>query len=574
MLSSVEALKKFFYRKKSENKQNNKMSEYVSDPVTELMNCDQRIIYDSSYERTKFGYAITSERGHTSLYNIYKINTLLSNIAAMDTMVLTIPITISCYLADDRPTTPAGTPEIFTNALWADMGVMNAIYQLDIKLAGQSVGKAENIKLRNLKSTAVDNKFDDDEYSVIGKWGVPKTQSYTYTTDAAKEVYPQGGNPAWIANDKTWRDSFLVLLMSLDAKINGDYEAVTLPSTDGLEHTMRKYTTTVNLALPLKYINRAFRSNARLPANLPIHIELTSFKKERPFGVIPFNGGYLTTYVAGDPKFVYAYDEVKQSIKSLINEFRLSSHMSYTNDLLEEFTFNGSKTRSLQANVSVQQQLPTEFIIRVYSEVGYTDNAESKNSEDLVVPYFVGNLIAWFPDSLVNMATDGTTDGRPNGLIDNTSNKLKNLRFKNSGQAIYDIPLEDDQRNGNFNPSAYDYILMTMSKSSYLNVGNNLTNQKGPSNFLSSKMINAGFTFIYMPGGQVNLGVQPGDTSSFNIVIEFDMEKELASGISLSILKKIPSMLMIGPENNVRELMWPQIEQDNVITVIQPKMAN
>ncbi len=560
-----EITKKFLSRKK----QKNKKMDYVSDPVSEIMNCDQKIIYDSSFQVTKFMCEITNTYGSTSLYNEYRITSRLPDIVDMETMVMSIPIQLKAYFPVNSVASPWYNSELFTNALYADMGVMNAIHQLEIKLNNVSVCKSESDKIRNLKATMVDDKFDDDEYEVIGKWGVPKTQSYTYSKDNQGNAFLNGGNPAWLSNNEAWRTSFLTLLQSIDDRLNGSKETLTIKSNGG-DKQMDVYTTTVNLALPLKYINRSFRSGGRLPIGLPISIELQSFNKEQPFGAIPFNKGFLTTFVAGSPKLIYAYDQVKPEIMEIVKDFRLTSYMSYTNDLMEEFNFNSVNSLSLQAAVAVQQQLPTEFIIRSYSEIGYTDNDDSLNWDQTEVPYFMADKVAWFPNSLVNMAVRSN-----NGEINNNLNKIKNLRFKNSGVSVYDIPLEDDLRNGNFNPSAYDYILNNvMSKKSFLNVGNKLSMLKGPSNNFSSKMINGGYNFIYMPGGKASEGVQPGDTSSFNIVVEIDLEKELAQGITLSILKKIPSMMKIGPENSVRELMWPEIERNDVISVVSPKLAN
>ena len=135
--------------------------------------------------------------------------------------------------------------------------------------------------------------------------------------------------------------------------------------------------------------------------------------------------------------------------------------------------------------------------------------------------------------------------------------------------------ISDDLKNGNFNQSAIDYILQQMNQVSFLNIGNKLAMNMAPTNNLNSKLVNGGsFSFIYMPGGKVGEGTQPGDTSAKNIVMEIGFEKTLAAGISVTISKKIPSQLLIDPQNNVTELMWPQLQTDGVIKVLMPRLAN
>lgn len=551
------------------------MSMY-QDPVMDIMDSAQRIILDSSFQKTKFIEENTSQVGSNALYNTYLITTRLPDIVKTNTFVLSMPMKITIYFPKrpNKKNSPYLNNAWFKNSLYADMGIMQALHQIEIKLGNNPIGKSESRFLKQMKETMVDRKFSNDVCETLGKWGLPKTCSYTadaQTGIVEDEYYLENGNLAWMSNDVTLRESFLSLLMSTDDIINGTYiPTQAIVDAKGTPHDMEVFTQTLNLSLPLCYINRAFNSESRLPANLQLSIYIESCLKEQPFGVIPFFGGFMTTKLSGLPKLSYAYDQILPELTDIVNNYRESNYMQYNTDLIEEININGITSPNLQIPIAVQQQLPTEIRMKIHSDIGYTDAPESLNWDQTPIPYFIGLNIAWFPDSLVNVACKNNDN-----TINNTDNKIRNIIIKNSGQSIYEMNISDDLKNGNFNQSAIDYILQQMNQVSFLNIGNKLAMNMAPTNNLNSKLINGGsFSFIYMPGGKVGEGTQPGDTSAKNIVMEIGFEKTLAAGISVTISKKIPSQLLIDPQNNVTELMWPQLQNDGVIKVLMPRLAN
>jgi hypothetical protein len=574
---------------------------YEQEPVVEVLNGAQKIVYDETFVETKINEALVTYTGHNAEYNQYTISEDLVAHVNMNSMVLSVPVEIKFYSNNDAANLVNPLTLQWGQYLWADVAMMSIFWTIIVKLNNQQIDKEDSSKMRNLKQIMADYKYDDSEYEALGKWGLFFTQTFTPDNQVRTGPAQQYGNPfnyAWLQNPQAQRDSFLQFLQSI--AINYQVNSLTgvnlagtptgYPVMTGVQ--MRSLSMTVNLALPLKWFHAGFRSNGRLPPGMNVRIEMQAFRAEQLVGVFPLGlpietetanqvpWSFVTVRLNADankPKLYYAYDYLNPAIDSIVNRYRMTNDLTYTNDLREEFVLQGSNGPNFNRAITTQQQLPTEIIIRKLAV------ATNKGSQgDVYVPFQVsagaannngiGQMLvlnaAYFYDSLCHaVAADNT----------NHSVYLREIRIKNSGKDIYAYVPNDNLAFGNFNPAPQDYIFLDyMNKNSFLNLTVQSTGtQRASYANLSSKIVNGNNSFIFMPGGQVQQGEQYGNTKAYNVDLSIIYSGGIESAkVYLSVLRKIPSMLTISALNEVRELMWPQMEKDGFIKVVQPVLSN
>ena len=525
------------------------MAEIVQDPIEGVMNCDQYLVYDSTYIESKLIEETTTAIGQDALYQSRQIRATLPSFTHMDYLVLSIPMVIRQYL----PTGSAGPySQQYDNLMMADMGIMNAFWTIMTTLNNQNIAKEEDNKLRNLKLTMVDYKYDDDDYRILGNWGLPITQTFNYTNENEECM-------SFSLNPPVWRETFVRLMRSADSELNGVVTQQTIQT-----QVFDVYTLRATLPLPLKYIYRQFRARGRLPTGLEIITRIQAYINEQVFAVFPGRQGYITTQcdvsASNNIKFYYVYDYVKQGVEQMLKEFRLSRPMVYVNELTEEYVMSNNGSSIYFQNITIQQQMPNEFIIRFLSQETGGTQADTN-----VAPYYISSNSAYFANSNVSISTNGLVDAY-------TPNSINQIDFFNSGKLIYSYIPNQITSSGSVHISAQDYIFGVMQKQSNLSL--NLGHISKPTNFLNGGLIAGPISFIYRPGGEANIGVQHGDLKAYNIRVSIVLAKPLNPNFYISVTRKIPAMLTIDALNKVHQQMWPQLEKDNVIQIVQPTLSS
>ena len=543
------------------------------DPVDVIMNCDQKQISDNSFKLSKNEYEISSKRGQTNLYQISEITLTLPNVVSMDSLVLSVPLVI--FQHSNTLLTNIQKLAMIPRMLNSNMGIMNAFWKIKIFINDESVDNDESSKTHVMKQTMIDYKFDDDSYSWIGCWGVPFTQ--TIVTNEADQIE----NLAWRQNPVGWRDKYYNILQSCLTINNGNKygEPYLITNGTGTIATIDQTATSFVLPLPLYSICRAFRSKARLPLGTKITIQFQTLKFQQPFSVMSntfslLNYNMYTAWI--NPtltiKLNYVYDELNPEVESAINMFRGSQFCTYNNSVIEEFLFPGGTGPVFMRNITNQQQLPSQLS---FSIVNYNTNCA------IYKPPLVTDPLGSYPILIItNWVQFAESDGFiSNSIITNNlkdfGNFIKELQIWTSGKLIYKLESEDSNTSlGNQNPSANDVIFKNYyQKNSFLNL-TQMNTLVGPMKSFTNKIVNGNYRIIMQPGGEIQEGEVPKPEDATNIKIQLIIKETMDENTYLSILRQIPTQLTISATNTTRVRKWPNLEENGILKVIHPKLAN
>lgn len=523
--------------------------EVERDPIEDIINADQHLVYDDSYEITKIFEEGTSSKAPTATWNTAVIESVLPSYVHMDNFILSIPVIISIAQFG----TPVDVQTLdFANCFFADMALLNIFFRIELQLGGQNINKGDDNKLRNLKASVVDYKYNDDDYKIIGAWGIPQPSVYNGSATLpaiTTTLIPQ-----------QWRDTWYRLLQSCSDGPNGNGTPQTTQTING--KTAKVNELQMSIPIPLKYLFRVMRSRGRLPTGLKVKISIQGYNTRQIIGSSRdnFQISALADIDANTPKLYYLYDYVSPGVEAIINEFRLGQSLSYCNELLEEFSFSSENTKTFKQMITIQQQIPTEFLIRFMVNNTVSDSATEEYiaaTSKAPYPYLVAKNKLSIADSLSSLK----------------DNFIKSLQIFSSGKEVFRFQLDTILKNGSVIPSAHDILYQGMKRNSYLQL-NRQGKTSGPLNYFAAQNCGGMFSFIFSPGGESNIGVQTDDKDANNIEIVIDLEKPLDPNISINILRKIPAMLKISALNQVHQQMWPQVEQDGIIKIVMPRLAN
>jgi hypothetical protein len=551
------------------------MTNVIIDPVNVVMRGKQKLYSDPTYAKTKMSYEVTEKQSRTDLYNIQTLKVTLPSYVAMDSLVLAIPIQLDVYMSGNYD--PATAP--FDRWLWADMSVLNALYEVTIKLSNQQIDTESQAKIRNLKTIITDCKFDEDDYDYLGLWGLPYSQT----------VAPANPEQETMAIKNTplrWYRAFESLLRSTSVDYNGTAIKNFITSQPQGYMNVDKHTIQTSLPLPLKYISKGLRAQGRLTPGMVITIEIKSHSKPQLMGAYPqaadtiagTNIQYATTYAltsTGGIKLYYLYDYLNPAPDEIIKNYRLSESLTFPTDLMEEFIFPGGEGQILLQPITTQQQLPNEIIIKTIATETFTDGvymeggAFSELDNSTFKPLMIPGYYACFRDSLSILKRKNVVKQS----IPYTFMKRFEL-FSSGEQILYDYNDSTiSEPAGSFYGSAQDYIYnMLMNKNSHLSVTRYRTLNKPLKNF-NSVYVNAPLSIIFLPGQITDQGMQSNDPNAKMIKIGVQYEVPIDDRIELVVYRKIPAIWEIQVNNDVTLRRWPMIGDNNIVKIITPYVS-
>lgn len=535
----------------------------IQDPIETVMNGDQKQFYDNTILKTEIVPNYKLNYTADSVYETRNYSFTSTGYIPLKTLVLQIPVDFALY----SQANPLNDP--FEAHGWADNCLFQIIYQLIIKIGDVTIHRNECSLRRVIKSIVNNGKSDADVNRIRGLWGFPYVQTESFSSG---ETVP--GSLAWLQNDNATRDSFLTLFRSMSAQVNGDRFDYSTPPDGGA--IIYRYAGKANLPLPFSMLSDLFDQNARLPPNVRIGVYLRTFIQPQTLGIrstdltSPPAGrkyGWYQAKVGGDPSIWFENDTLAPQAETLIREFRMNNRLCYNFSDYEEKLIVGNGPL-INVLINVQQQYPTEIIIRLISLVNelVTDRGTITGTNGAQIP--VCEKMVVFPESLCSY----------NDIVNNelVLNSIGDLRFVSSGEIIYQYrSTNDNLKFGNIIPSAQDWIFANYNqKNSFIKNLSSVGELKGPFRPITCTAYNSELRFIFTPGGSVQCDQTGEMMKATNLRLEMNLQRPLPEHSRLQIILRKPAQLLIGPDNKADVVVWPEMVKGGEIYELNPMLAS
>lgn len=575
------------------------MTTLKQDPI-DFAGFDQGLVLDETVKESRIYQIDPSTRGDTSLHYKATLEQEIIGYTRMNTIGIEIP-TEMVFSSTATLDNPGYYP--FQQSLHAEWGLLQWCYQMRILINDVPLEKEEAYRLPAMRASISDYKYDEDDYDILANLGLP----YSVTSVNALNTVLRSDTPClpYAANPRDLREKYERILRGcyskpLSATITSSNKEYV--DSRGTNLTVYQWICPFNQTIPLRFVCRAFRSQALLPPGTRIKIELFAHKFPQIFSVCQ-GGGYTVNGVTasaswftiqGDiinksPFIKYLSLDLSTDLKKQLQTFRAKHDtISFANDLLEEHHVPDNRTKLFNFQLQIQQQFPTHLLFRftaiktfapIYTNTGVPTGRQffAPTAENPYWKPLICNVM-YFADStchLGGLLAPGTGAGGYANVFGN-DNTIEILQVLKSGKLLIDYrSREVGIPNGNMNTNMDAYIFGLQSKESFTSL-NRQGHLKGFESPIGSRWQNGTLSLILHPGGLTDLGVQPGDTNAFNINVKMELSKAFPTPDLLDIIVYIkkPSTFEIDAFDNTYVHMWPEIERNHIWSVIIPKLAN
>lgn len=419
---------------------------------------------------------------------------------------------------------------------------------------GRPSGEICNI----LKTSFLDNQYNDIEADVIGQVGLPYSNCGYYGGDNAT-TRTNNFLPVQETTQATWINRWNKVIMDIAC----------------IAQLQSSSSTLMEVALPISTLSSYFKVKQWLPPNLPLKLEM-SFKQGAILlgsvnfgniasGAFPSSALVYFTPALNQIKLFYRSHllnaDVQQSINNeWITKKFLTNYYTYE---YQEYVGNGSQVITM--NITISQQRPLMLILKVIP----TNTPSTANGAYNVYSDSISPLHNY---QYVNINIGGRNKVEYYNLYATPTPQIGMRKAQNAMNAY----INAYQYKSKLEEGAYTWGYGTNME----NFKTNYTLGSTTRNPIFGTDTNSGFTygtgqplcFVVNPGDMVDTNTMATDQGATSITIETQILEytvnftgdnitagPMSSAYKLVVVKKYPEQLTLGQDLNVGLVQWPAV---------------
>lgn len=611
--------------------------------IFESQALDQLNIFDSFTINTNFTDTRYEEIPNSLVVpqlpnNFIKICGQTQGWTRADLMVLQVPVVLtwaaqtytgsSVNYTDPQYIWPK---ERLTSAAQAEFALLNVINSIIIRLGENElpIGCNEECIQEGLRMNMADCKFDNDSAYWMGQWGLPMScltalpfNTPTNPTGTPFQAPSVASADGFISTptarcETNFKRAWTNLITSISALCPTSPSTPspslrTLTNSGGIIGTYNNCPAAIfNLALPLKWINRFFRSKHFLPPNTKITIEINAVNDQlsstntNQLATILTNDAYPIQWfsVTGDStslssamnpylpytlilpsgintinifqlfggvqpanlKLIYFSNTLVPTLNKQVSEKWKQLPLLYNFESMEKYDIylqNDSQPNKITQNIAVYQAQPLTLLFKIIDTqtIGGSSTPTPGNA-----PVYLANNTITLKDAITTRSAPASIAG---SIAGTQRARILQVEIEYEHSSIkYRNDMYDYQFTGPIIPNAYDMMINTINRECFNNYGQTSSEQLlMPGMIENSAAGEYGGNFIVPIAAGFTMSTKEINSSAGMVVLRVIVTfaaNNLINNKILRIWKKTPSQIIMQDNRTMTRLNYPSVKSNN-----------